>query len=149
MLFNKVTSTVIMETTNFKQKIGARAHLLLPPLWFGGLALGQMLSSETLLKGTVFLPIRCPLHLLTGILCPTCGLGRSLVLAFTGFYAESLSFHPGGLFVLLFSILYFFWRLGYLPKIQSDFLRLFGLKTTAVFIVLYSVWGFARNFSNY
>lgn len=50
-----------------------------------------------------FIPLRCPLRMLTGIRCPTCGLGHSLLDAWTGSWSSSLAHHPLGIAVLLLS----------------------------------------------
>ena len=40
--------------------------------------------------------LRCPVHFLTGLDCPTCGLGRSLVRAWSGDFAAAFDYHPLG-----------------------------------------------------
>lgn len=43
-----------------------------------------------------FVPLRCPLHLLTGLRCPTCGLGHALAHAAAGDLATAWAHHPLG-----------------------------------------------------
>lgn len=43
----------------------------------------------------------CPFRLITGLPCPGCGMGHSLVHALRGDFAGSLRFHPLGLPLLL------------------------------------------------
>lgn len=42
------------------------------------------------------LPSICPFHFITGIPCPGCGMGRSLICFFHGQLSASLVFHPLG-----------------------------------------------------
>lgn len=53
-----------------------------------------------------YIPLKCPLHFVLGIQCPTCGLGRSLCALLLGDLKSSWHFHPLGP-ALLFSILGF------------------------------------------
>ncbi|MGF1509568.1 MAG: DUF2752 domain-containing protein [Myxococcota bacterium] len=41
-------------------------------------------------------PLRCPLHSLTGISCPSCGLTRSVLSSLAGRVDEGFAFHPLG-----------------------------------------------------
>ncbi len=49
-------------------------------------------------------PLVCPLLSLTGVPCPLCGMTRAVVAAAHGHLASSLSFNPGGIFVLLLAV---------------------------------------------
>ncbi len=40
-----------------------------------------------------FIPLKCPLNFIFGISCPTCGLGRSLVMAFAFSFEKANAFH--------------------------------------------------------
>lgn len=57
-------------------------------------------SGESLAR---LIPLRCPLRMMTGIECPTCGLGHALIEAWTGSWASSLGYHPLGVPALLLS----------------------------------------------
>ncbi|MCX6398734.1 MAG: DUF2752 domain-containing protein [Propionibacteriales bacterium] len=46
-------------------------------------------------------PVLCPFRRLTGLPCPGCGLTRSWVYAAHGWWRESLSSHPFGLFLVV------------------------------------------------
>ena len=95
-----------------------------------------------------WVPYRCPLHLFTGIECPTCGLGHALVEAATGDFATSWRHHPAG--VLLCAIA----GAGLMtttiaPRASLDGLaRLRALTmrraVVAVALLLYTLWGVAR-----
>lgn len=50
----------------------------------------------------------CLFRGLTGIPCPGCGMGHAILLAFQGYWAESLRHHPLGIPVLL---IWTFWVL--------------------------------------
>ncbi|RYZ52057.1 MAG: DUF2752 domain-containing protein, partial [Proteobacteria bacterium] len=56
-----------------------------------------------LLRWATFFPLRCPLKLLSGLDCPLCGLGRSLLSAFCGNWKGAWDFHPLGP-LLIFSL---------------------------------------------
>ena len=45
-------------------------------------------------------PLDCPLRATTGVPCPFCGMTRACVAAVHGNLMKSLSFNPGGVFVL-------------------------------------------------
>ena len=40
--------------------------------------------------------VLCPLRLITGLLCPGCGMGRALLDCFQGRWAEAFAHHPLG-----------------------------------------------------
>lgn len=42
------------------------------------------------------LPSFCPFHFITGIPCPGCGMGRSIICFFHGRFVDSWLFHPLG-----------------------------------------------------
>jgi len=46
-------------------------------------------------------PLFCPFHAITGWVCPTCGLGRSLVAGASLAFSESFRLHPLGLSILV------------------------------------------------
>jgi Protein of unknown function (DUF2752) len=101
------------------------------------------------------LPVLCPFRLLTGFDCPVCGLTRSLVLAYHGYFRESYLTNMFGIplaFFFLFQIPYqiragisagkigrpypaFNPRLGYLILVCA--LLPWTLKTVAVALILW------------
>jgi len=98
-----------------------------------------------------FIPLRCPFYWATGCRCPTCGLGRAVLLAGCGFWSSSLKHHPlGPLFVILGATVLaaqIFWpgsmrvlwrRLEKLPR-QYPRLAVVG-------VLVYAVWGFSRSY---
>lgn len=92
-------------------------------------------------------PLKCPLNLLLQIQCPTCGLTRSLLYAWSGDFEISLRYHFGGIALLVVGILGFlFLALNWENKVSKVTKRLrqqpefrFFLYTS---IFLYSLWGF-------
>ncbi len=79
-------------------------HRYLPAfVWIGSLIVARgvmqvMGSAEAIAQ---WMPFACPLRVLTGLTCPTCGLGRSLIEAWSGNWSSSLCYHPLGLALLL------------------------------------------------
>jgi hypothetical protein len=122
-----------MDRTTFKN------FRFFPLFWFTGILVGFYFPQRVLLSAAAKLPLHCPLRWFTGYLCPTCGLGRSLISAWTGAFQESWSFHPAGL--LIFS--FFLARslgIGIRFSPSRRWLR------ASVFI--YILWGFARNLTS-
>jgi len=60
------------------------------------------------------IPDTCSFHNMTGLPCPGCGLTRSLVAAVHGDISGSLAFHRLGLLTLLYILLQFLYRIGFL-----------------------------------
>lgn len=120
--------------------------------WFGGKAmlvsaLGLLLASVNPPHGTGVTV--CWLKLSTGLPCIGCGLTRSLSCALRGMFAESLRYHPFGIFILLVFVAAIV--AGVLPTIQKQRLMCFmaaraiffnGLFT--VFVILFVSYGAAR-----
>jgi hypothetical protein len=121
-----------------------RISFFLPLLWGFGAWIGSHFSAESILRLMSRLPLRCPLHAWTGYLCPTCGLGRSLVLAFSGYYRKSLHYHPGGLLVYGLSIAVFFAFLAGRPVLLWK-LGTAGRRVGWTALLVYALWGFSRN----
>ena len=69
----------------------------------GLLAAGALISALRLPieSAARWIPLKCPLLFVTGIHCPTCGLGRSLLSAAAGDWRASWDFHPLGIPLLL------------------------------------------------
>ncbi|RZA12236.1 MAG: DUF2752 domain-containing protein [Proteobacteria bacterium] len=53
-------------------------------------------SFEQALSWAQRIPLRCPLYMLTGLQCPLCGLGRSLLATWLGEWTRAWHFHPLG-----------------------------------------------------
>ena len=94
-----------------------------------------------------WVPFRCPLRLLTGIECPTCGLGHALVEAVTGDFGASWHHHPGGVLLCAIAVagsmttmvrprasLAWLARVKVLPARRAIVMGAF----------LYALWGFSR-----
>jgi hypothetical protein len=71
------------------------------------------------------LPGICMFRSITGLPCPGCGLGRSMVAAVHGELARSLEYHRLGFFVLAYIFLQFIYCGSVLafPKLRQRFLR--------------------------
>jgi len=63
--------------------------------------------------------LKCPLKALTGIACPTCGLGHSLLALSAGQFAESLRYHPLGALMALSLIILTTLSYAHQPAFQS------------------------------
>lgn len=93
----------------------------------------------------------CPLHFLLGIHCPTCGLGRSLVHAWTVNISEAYAFHPGGpvlLFLAVFVLMGIWLFPDRLKAIGACIYFYFKVHRRAMWmlITVYMTWGFGRYF---
>jgi len=93
-------------------------------------------------------PLVCPLRWATGFLCPTCGLGRSLVACWSGQVAAGFEFHFLGPVILILSVAY--WCalcFDFEPRLKTALQSLqLQLSPTALpAIALYSLWGLWRN----
>ncbi len=64
--------------------------------------------------GSIPLPDTCIFHNLTGLPCPGCGLSRSIVAAAHGEIINSFSHHRLGLLTLVYILLQFVFRLGWI-----------------------------------
>ena len=96
-----------------------------------------------------FIFLECPLFKLFGLLCPTCGLGRSLCAAFLLEFKTSLHYHPGGL-VILFIIYLAPICLWVRPQLLRELqIKMREKKTKGPFfylmIFLYALWGVMKN----
>ena len=100
--------------------------------------------------GLFFLPfqLQCPLARL-GMRCPTCGLGHSILEAFSGHWQNSLRLHFLGLpfLVLIFTgLILFFIHPQLLKQLwdRGEGLLLQYRKTSYLLIGAYAAWGFLR-----
>lgn len=101
-------------------------------------AIGAAGSVDALLA---WAPLRCPLRFVTGIECPTCGLGHALMEAVAGNFTASWREHPAGLPIL--ATLAAAWIAP--GAIASGFARLVRRRTLLrCAVLLYALWGFTR-----
>ena len=75
-------------------------------------------------------PLACPLRTVTGIPCPLCGMTRAVVAGAHLDIVKSLSYNPGGIFVI---------ALGIVALIRPSILRITP-PTWAIFAVLGTLW---------
>ncbi|MCB0356779.1 MAG: DUF2752 domain-containing protein [Bdellovibrionales bacterium] len=124
--------------------------MLLYPLLLG-LAIGFAISFESYHEAAHWVPFKCPLHALTGWLCPTCGMTRAFLALFRGQIIASIELHPMAIIATVLSFL--FWVSLLFAKNTVSLLyelyhtkRLIFIRSSHWLIVLYTVWGFSRNF---
>ena len=91
-----------------------------------------------------WVPLRCPLRILTGIECPTCGLGHAIVEALAGEWGASWRHHPAGIVAVLLSI-----AVSSMPQVAAagaTGVRVLTQHRRVTFAALlaYTLWGFAR-----
>lgn len=88
-------------------------------------------------------PFFCPINKLTGWLCPTCGLGRSLILSVQLQFSKAFEYHFLGpiivMFLICFWILLLFNKQYIFKKIRLNT----GLFTIIIF--LYCIYGINKN----
>ena len=94
-----------------------------------------------------FIPLQCPLKLLTGIPCPTCGLGRSLICTMTGQFSLAWKLHPLGPIAIISAIviLSLLWVKPSLIEAILSWTHNYYKKNPAViwaFTIPYLVWGY-------
>lgn len=78
--------------------MGLGSWSILRFVWNPGLA--------EMLRWASYLPMRCPLKLISGLDCPLCGLGRSLISVISGNWKGTWDFHPlGPLLIILCSLI--------------------------------------------
>lgn len=97
-----------------------------------------------------YVPLVCPLHALSGIVCPTCGLGRSLVASWMGHLSAAWSYHFLGPLILAGAGIFWLIILFKIPTAPlTSKINLKNKQTRIVFLIalaVYVIWGFARNF---
>ncbi len=105
-------------------------HLVILIICSGILAAALIITptkneSSYLKIGSIPLPDTCIFHNLTGLPCPGCGLSRSIVAAAHGEIINSFSHHLLGLLTLVYILLQFIFRLGWIlfPKYGLRFNR--------------------------
>ena len=144
MRFSKHILTAISEARN--------CRLLLTAGFFVGLLVLNVLAWRgwSIEEASRLMPLRCPLFLLTGIQCPTCGLGRSVVAAAVGEWTFSFHYHPFGIPILLvfFALTLALWlcpaRIGPFAAKLSSFFKTQRILLW-ILIFLYAAWGFLRH----
>ena len=130
-----------METHHFN-----KLYVWLFPLSFAIAHFALSFAGSAEKTASLFLLV-CPLHYLTGFLCPTCGLGRSLVLSWTGNLHHAMDFHFLGPTLALASA---YWVLLLLKKdlharrTVRAFAESYRFPLLAL-LGLYTVWGVLRN----
>ena len=73
-------------------------------VWITAISLSRWISASlTLEVFQVYFPLKCPLKLFLGITCPTCGLGRSIILFLAGQIRLSFDAHFLGPILVLSS----------------------------------------------
>lgn len=144
-----------LDPINYKNLTLKVGLLVLPLSWVMVPALVSM-NSFGVWNILRFLPLKCPLVIFFGIQCPTCGLGRSLIYAWSGNFSLSLHYHFLGIVIYLSSFLFFLWlgfrfelkkQLVLISLIEQKSLLLYKKIPKALWIVLlitYCLWGFNR-----
>ncbi|MBT3980293.1 MAG: DUF2752 domain-containing protein [Bacteriovoracaceae bacterium] len=97
------------------------------------------------------IPLKCPLRWLTGIVCPTCGLGHSLFYSFKFSFVQAATHHPlGPIFFglgLLFNFAILMGRAEELIVGTRALGQRFATMNSGAFaFIIYCIWGFSRNF---
>lgn len=132
-----------MAARNFKIFITVGCTIILTTA--AGLALFPV-PVETAAK---WIPLRCPLLFLTGLRCPTCGLGRALLAAVSGDWNRSWTYHPlaipllFGAFLMLIGLWFFPERVA---SLRARGQRLLGPRRgfLTIALLVYSLWGLWR-----
>lgn len=104
------------------------------------------MSVETLAQ---WIPLKCPLFVLTGIHCPTCGLGRGILAALSGDWKLSIQYHPLAIPFLFLTVLSV---AGFLMspikfKLATNRVGSFiqsHKNLASLVVLLYSLWGITR-----
>ena len=117
------------------------ASLVLMNLWVGS---SGMISIESAAQ---WIWLRCPVSWLFDILCPTCGLGRSLIAAWTFQWELAFRYHWLGVVLVLAAALFWVWCLRPFQVRSSGLQSIVGrlYKVRSLLILVYVIWGFGRN----
>ena len=134
-----------MDTRDSKRRLIATA--ILAVMIVGGHFAASVAGGP--LEAVKYLPLRCPLHFLTGIACPTCGLGRSLALAVSGRMQEAWQMHPLGPILLMGTVLGMALWWATPERFAQGWSRSKNFASThpvsmMVMVAIYVVWGFCR-----
>lgn len=144
MPYSKRLSIGILEMMSFKNFF----FYFYPP----GLITAYYLSHRTFsidVAASWFL-LKCPVHFLTGWLCPTCGMTRSFIGVLRGEWLEAWSHHPLGP-ILFFAVLFYWLLILFRRDPLTKMLQLYNqypiLRLQACFLLgVYVFWGVSRNF---
>ena len=149
MRFNSHKSTNITAVKAFRTFYLLALPIALLPTHLSQYMLGSPEATAT------WLWLKCPTLALFDILCPTCGLGRSLIAAVYGNWNQSMQYHPLGLILLLSAG--FIWVLFLLPfrdeflikqfqKLKNFWhLKIYQKGWHWLLLFGYIVWGFLRH----
>ena len=157
MPFNSLTSTGFTVKTylNHKKKefrilFGLGFLCLLNAPFLLTTFLPSNIRNEEIISRFIYL--KCPLFKFFEILCPTCGLGRSIVSLFLFEFDKSWTYHPGGI-ILYFKMISIISLYFFTPSIFEIFFSLLNnIKKskfqkrliTFSFLSLYLLWHLQR-----
>ncbi len=116
-----------------------------------GVALFFLLAPISVESANLWVPLKCPLHFLTGIHCPTCGLGRSIMSAAAGEWRLSVHYHPLGIPLLVSCIGWasLVWLAPQRWLAIQNWLSTHYQNHRPIYmiaLVFYCIWGFGRWF---
>lgn len=146
MRFNKAKSMNTLDQISYKKTLLRLSLLLLPLSWVTAPALVSM-NSFGVWNILRFLPLKCPLVVFFGIQCPTCGLGRSLIYAWSGNFSLSLHYHFLGVIIYFLSYVIYFAVLFSIDWKRPG-IQIYKQIPKAIWIILllvYTAWGFHRS----
>lgn len=143
MRFNKAKSINSMVIKIYSRSIfrwsfllGFPAGILCLNLFFAPQTMEQV---QGLAEGS---PLLCWFHLLTGFLCPGCGMTRSVLSFFTGHFIWSFYFNPFGPVLSVGVASYWMLKLLRVGNLNT---RLLFSRVAPYSLVLVLVWGILRN----
>jgi len=91
-------------STNFMVRPDYKSRLFLTGGYIFSFFFAHLFSAH--MEWLKFIPLKCPLNFVFGISCPTCGLGRSLVMAFSFSFDKSFHYHLLGVPLFFISGIY-------------------------------------------
>ena len=141
MHFSRLKLTDILEMTRFRLLLTSVAFLcfaLVNYLFDAGLAVSKIAS---------FVPWKCPSFALFSILCPSCGLTRSVLLSLSGDWALATTYHPLGPSIVTLCLLglLFVWSPSVVQKVVNtklSYVREYKRGAGELFVSVYAFWGF-------
>lgn len=144
MHFNKPSLMNILVTMSFN-----RFFLFSYPLGliFSAPFLNQ---ASTVESATSWFFLKCPLHYLTGWMCPTCGMTRSFVAIIRGEWVSAFEYQPFGPFLFIFLFLYWLllvFNFDVIIWAKKQYLSHSYVRHPLRLLALgFIAWGFSRNF---